>query len=80
MELSNRDSNFNRVFSTQQPLTVDPRAGKIGMSSQQVIASHKSNEPLLSKEKSFSYAFVQSIDEVGIIFNSSILSTVISAR
>jgi hypothetical protein len=46
MELSNRDSNFNRVFSTQQPLTVDPRAGKIGMSSQQVIASHKSNEPL----------------------------------
>lgn len=67
MELSNRDSNFNRVFSTQQPLTVDPRAGKIGMSSQQVIASHKSNEPLLSKEKSFSYAFVQSIDEVGII-------------
>lgn len=63
MELSNRDSNFNRVFSTQQPLTVDPRAGKIGMSSQQVIASHKSNEPLLSKEKSFSYAFVQSIDE-----------------
>ncbi|XP_052100844.1 protein FAM184A-like isoform X3 [Mytilus californianus] len=63
MELSNRDSNFNRVFSTQQPLTVDPRAGKIGMSSQQVIASHRSNEPLLSKEKSFSYAFVQSIDE-----------------
>ncbi|CAC5394987.1 unnamed protein product [Mytilus coruscus] len=63
MELSNRDSNFNRVFSTQQPLTVDPRAGKIGMSSQQVIASHRNNEPLLSKEKSFSYAFVQSIDE-----------------
>ncbi|CAG2256607.1 unnamed protein product [Mytilus edulis] len=63
MELSNRDNNFNRVFSTQQPLTVDPRAGKIGMSSQQVIASHRSNEPLLSKEKSFSYAFVQSIDD-----------------
>lgn len=63
MELSNRDNNFNRVFSTQQPLTVDPRAGKIGVSSQQVIASHRNNEPLISKEKSFSYAFVQSIDE-----------------
>ncbi|VDI43120.1 Hypothetical predicted protein [Mytilus galloprovincialis] len=53
MELSNRDNNFNRVFSTQQPLTVDPRAGKIGMSSQQVIASHRSNEPLFKREVVF---------------------------
>ena len=33
------------------------------MSSQQVIAAHRSSEPLLSKEKSFSYAFVQSLDD-----------------
>lgn len=31
MELSNRDQNFNRVFSDHQPVVVDPRAGKVGV-------------------------------------------------
>ncbi|XP_067664917.1 protein FAM184A-like [Haliotis asinina] len=30
LELSNRDSNFNRVFTTQQPVIVDPRSAKSG--------------------------------------------------
>ncbi|VDI43118.1 Hypothetical predicted protein [Mytilus galloprovincialis] len=56
MELSNRDNNFNRVFSTQQPLTVDPRAGKIGMSSQQVIASHRNDSKRPSSSRASSAA------------------------
>nr|XP_022309117.1 uncharacterized protein LOC111114882 isoform X7 [Crassostrea virginica] len=35
MELSNRDNNFNRMFTDGQQLMVDPRAGKIAITQQQ---------------------------------------------
>ncbi|XP_069137514.1 paramyosin-like isoform X3 [Argopecten irradians] len=40
MELSNRDGNFNRMFSNSQPMVVDPRAGKIGVSQNQILSGH----------------------------------------
>lgn len=67
MELSNRDNNFNRMFTDGQQLMVDPRAGKIAITQQQVLAAgptQSKSEPVLgNREKSFSYAFVQSLDE-----------------
>ncbi|XP_021348442.1 protein FAM184A-like isoform X2 [Mizuhopecten yessoensis] len=67
MEISNRDGNFNRMFSNSQPMVVDPRAGKIGVSQNQILsgnsASYTETIGLPVREKSFSYAFVQSIDE-----------------
>ncbi|XP_048736347.1 protein FAM184A-like isoform X2 [Ostrea edulis] len=67
MELSNRDNNFNRMFTDGQQLMVDPRAGKIAITQQQVLAAgptqSKSDPLLTNREKSFSYAFVQSLDE-----------------
>ncbi|KAK3097333.1 hypothetical protein FSP39_008767 [Pinctada imbricata] len=65
MELSNRDNNFNRMFSDAgQQLVVDPRAGKIGIGQQQVLSASKPPDNLVSsREKTFSYAFVQSLDE-----------------
>ncbi|XP_069137513.1 paramyosin-like isoform X2 [Argopecten irradians] len=67
MELSNRDGNFNRMFSNSQPMVVDPRAGKIGVSQNQILSGHNATYTetigLPVREKSFSYAFVQSIDE-----------------
>ncbi|XP_062596977.1 protein FAM184A-like isoform X2 [Saccostrea cucullata] len=67
MELSNRDNNFNRMFTDGQQLMVDPRAGKIAITQQQVLAAgptqSKSEPHIGNREKSFSYAFVQSLDE-----------------
>ncbi|XP_033749687.1 protein FAM184A-like isoform X7 [Pecten maximus] len=67
MELSNRDGNFNRMFSNSQPMVVDPRAGKIGVSQNQILsgnsATYTETIGLPVREKSFSYAFVQSIDD-----------------
>lgn len=67
MELSNRDNNFNRMFTDGQQLMVDPRAGKIAITQQQVLAAgptQSKSDPLIgNREKSFSYAFVQSLDE-----------------
>jgi hypothetical protein len=55
------------MFADGQQLMVDPRAGKIVITQQQVLAAgptQSKSEPLLSKrEKLFSYAFVQSLDE-----------------
>lgn len=68
MEISNRDGNFNRMFSSSQPMVVDPRAGKIGVGQSQVLSANSTSYTetigLPVREKSFSYAFVQSIDDV----------------
>lgn len=67
MEISNRDGNFNRMFSSSQPMVVDPRAGKIGVGQSQVLSANSTSYTetigLPVREKSFSYAFVQSIDD-----------------
>lgn len=58
MELSNRDGNFNRMFSNSQPMVVDPRAGKIGVSQNQILSGHNATYTetigLPVREKSFS--------------------------
>ncbi|XP_021348444.1 protein FAM184A-like isoform X4 [Mizuhopecten yessoensis] len=58
MEISNRDGNFNRMFSNSQPMVVDPRAGKIGVSQNQILsgnsASYTETIGLPVREKSFS--------------------------
>ena len=55
------------MFTDGQQLMVDPRAGKIAITQQQVLAAgptQSKSDPLIgNREKSFSYAFVQSLDE-----------------
>lgn len=72
LELQNRDANFNRVFTEQQPLIVDPRAGMIGVSSSQILSSrqsipssqtHVSPLAIQGRERSFSYDIVQGFEE-----------------
>lgn len=72
LELQNRDANFNRVFTEQQPLIVDPRAGMIGVNSSHVLnsrqstpVSHTQISPLAiqGRERSFSYDIVQGFEE-----------------
>ncbi|XP_078314613.1 uncharacterized protein LOC111114882 isoform X3 [Crassostrea virginica] len=84
MELSNRDNNFNRMFTDGQQLMVDPRAGKIAITQQQVLAAgptQSKSDPLIgNREKSFSYAFVQSLDESKRPTSSRISSASASGR
>ncbi|KAK3601054.1 hypothetical protein CHS0354_029280 [Potamilus streckersoni] len=69
LELSNRDNNFNRMFTDHQPLIVDSKAGKIGMSQTQVMTSSSPMSAFSipaspnAREKTFSYAVLQSFDE-----------------
>ncbi|KAL3866083.1 hypothetical protein ACJMK2_043421 [Sinanodonta woodiana] len=70
LELSNRDNNFNRMFTDHQPLIVDSKAGKIGMSQAQAMTSSGPMSafsipasPISTREKTFSYAVLQSFDE-----------------
>ena len=51
------------MFSDSQQLVVDPKAGRIGIGQHQVLSATKPPDNLVSREKSFSYAFVQSLDE-----------------
>ncbi|XP_064609906.1 protein FAM184A-like [Liolophura sinensis] len=65
MELSNRDLNFNRMFTDKQPIVIDPRAGKIGVNQIQAVNPHHrapSTPPKTSREKSFSFASGQVYD------------------
>lgn len=65
MELSNRDLNFNRMFTDKQPIVIDPRAGKIGVNQIQAVNPHHrvpSTPPKTSREKSFSLASGQVYD------------------
>uniref|UniRef100_A0A8W8HRX0 Protein FAM184A/B N-terminal domain-containing protein n=2 Tax=Magallana gigas TaxID=29159 RepID=A0A8W8HRX0_MAGGI len=57
MELSNRDNNFNRMFTDGQQLMVDPRAGKIAITQQQKrptssrVSSASGRLPALTQEQ-----------------------------
>ncbi|WAR00870.1 F184A-like protein [Mya arenaria] len=71
LELQNRDANFNRVFTDQHPLIVDPRAGMIGVNSSQVLSSRQSTPATTTvsalavqgRERTFSYDIVQGFEE-----------------
>ncbi|KAL5004231.1 hypothetical protein ScPMuIL_017687 [Solemya velum] len=79
LELTNRDSNFNRMFADQQPVVVDPRAGKIGIHQHHVIQSARIEPvPMSPRERSFSYAFVHSYEESKRTTSSSRVSSAAS--
>jgi hypothetical protein len=74
MELSNRDSNFNRVFTEFQPVVVDSRAGKIATQQQQLMSNSHFNSPTPShrqfgREKTFAYANSHSYDDEPLVRN-----------
>lgn len=70
LELQNRDNNFNRVFTEQNPVIIDPRAGMIGVNSSQVLNRQStpthtqiSSLAVQGRERSFSYDIVQGFEE-----------------
>ncbi|XP_064648155.1 myosin-2 heavy chain-like isoform X2 [Lineus longissimus] len=63
MELTNRDSNFNRVFTEFQPVVVDSRAGRIATQQQQIMSNTTnfgSPQSPHRREKTFAYATANS--------------------
>ncbi|KAH3838098.1 hypothetical protein DPMN_111504 [Dreissena polymorpha] len=86
LELQNRDANFNRVFTDQNPLIVDPRAGLIGVHSSQVLSSRPTSHTTVSplavqgRERSFSYDIVQGFEETRRPNSRSSLSSASSAK
>lgn len=68
LELQNRDTNFNRVFTEQQRLIVDHRAGIIGINSSQALSRPVSNTQISpvavqGRERSFAYDIVHGFEE-----------------
>lgn len=70
LELFNRDYNFNRMFTEQKPMIVDPKAGRIGVNSSSVIhqslpVSQTQITPIAiqGREKTFSYDMDQGYEE-----------------
>lgn len=51
LEISNRDANFNRMFTEKQRVHVDPRAGKIGQQQNSALRPFSPGQLLSASSK-----------------------------